>query len=273
MSQYYPVLTIAGSDCSGGAGIQADIKTISAQGCYAMSAITAITVQNTLGVSAVEPVSPAIVEGQIAAVSSDIRPLATKTGMLFSAPIIRAVAGAIRAAELENLVVDPVMVSTSGSMLLDPEAVSTLVAELLPLALIVTPNADEARALTGTDDPGEQALRLRDMGCRNLLLKGGDKDTPGTKTDYLIMEGSTKLIPLRADAVDTVNTHGTGCSLSACIAARLALGDDLRTAVGRAKAYVTRALQAGADVTIGGGHGPMNHFFDPKRQKLQRKWK
>ena len=271
MSQYYPVLTIAGSDSSGGAGIQADIKSISAQGCYAMSAITAITAQNTTGVRAVEGISPAMVSAQIDAVSDDIPPLATKTGMLYSADIIGAVADAIERHSLPCVVVDPVMVSTSGSRLLADDAVDTMTRRLFPLALIVTPNAAEAETLTGTTDIELQAKRLRQMGCRNVLLKGGDKtDTPWQKTDWLITEGSSKALPLRADAVDTRNTHGTGCSLSACMAARLALGDDLRTAVGRAKAYVTRALQAGAGITTGHGHGPMNHFFDPKRQKITR---
>lgn len=271
MSQYYPVLSIAGSDSSGGAGIQADIKSISAQGCYAMTAITAITAQNTTGVTTVEGISPGMVEAQIKAVCSDIPPLAAKTGMLYSAEVIRAVAGALSSHPLPNLVVDPVMVSTSGAALLADNAVDAMVSLIFPLALIVTPNAAEARRLTGSDDPQEQARILKQMGCRNVLLKGGDiTDTPWQKTDWLATEGSSKLIPLRADAVDTRNTHGTGCSLSACMAARLALGDDLRTAVGRAKAYVTRALQAGANITTGSGHGPMNHFFDPKRQKITR---
>lgn len=274
MSQYYPVLTIAGSDSSGGAGIQADIKAISAQGCYAMSAITAITIQNTQGVAGVEGVSPAAVAGQIEAVVTDIPPLATKTGMLFSADIIKAVSEMVNRYKLPNLVVDPVMVSTSGSMLLSDDAVAVMIADLLPQALLVTPNAHEAIALTGCREPEAQAAELRRMGCRNLLLKGGDKsDTPGRKTDLLMLEGSTRLLPLHADEVRTVNTHGTGCSLSAAIAARLALGDDVRTAVSRAKVYVTRAIEAGAGVTVGHGHGPMNHFYDPKRQKIQRIWK
>lgn len=273
MNSYYPVLTIAGSDPSGGAGIQADIKSISAQGCYAMSAITAITAQNTLGVEAVEGVSPGMVGAQIAAVCADIPPLAVKTGMLFSASIIEVVAEAVRQMELPNLVVDPVMASSSGTMLLESDAVAALTSELMPLAILVTPNAAEARAITGYDNPQMQARALKEMGCRNILLKGGDSnDTPGVKIDYLVMEDSDKLLPMSADAIETRNTHGTGCSLSAAIAARLALGDDLRTAVGRAKAYVTRALAAGADVEIGNGHGPLNHFFDPKRQKIRREW-
>ncbi len=272
MNRYYPVLTIAGSDPSGGAGIQADIKTISAHGCYAMSVVTAITAQNTLGVEAVEGVSPGMVGSQLAAVCADIPPLAVKTGMLFSAPIIEVIAEAARQITLPNLVVDPVMVSTSGAMLLESDAVSALVEELLPQAILVTPNAAEARAITGYDSPSDQARELKRLGCRNILLKGGDNATPGVKIDYLVMEDSDKLIPLSADAVETRNTHGTGCSLSAAIASRLALGDDLRTAVGRAKAYVTRALAAGADVETGSGHGPMNHFFDPKRQKIQKEW-
>ncbi len=271
MSQYYPVLTIAGSDSSGGAGIQADIKSISAQGCYAMTAITAITAQNTTGVSAIAGLSPDMVAAQIDAVCTDITPLATKTGMLYDAEVIEAVADAAERHRIANIVVDPVMVSTSGSRLLADDAIETMTRRIFPIALIVTPNAAEAEVLTGSADIELQAKRLREMGCRNVLLKGGDKtDTPWQKTDWLLLEGSSKLLPLRADAVETNNTHGTGCSLSACMAARLALGDDLRTATGRAKAYVTRALQAGANVTTGHGHGPMNHFYDPKRQKIKR---
>lgn len=236
-----------------------------------MTAITAITAQNTTGVSAIAGLSPDMVAAQIDAVCTDITPLATKTGMLYDAEVIEAVADAAERHRIANIVVDPVMVSTSGSRLLADDAIETMTRRIFPIALIVTPNAAEAEVLTGSADIELQAKRLREMGCRNVLLKGGDKtDTPWQKTDWLLLEGSSKLLPLRADAVETNNTHGTGCSLSACMAARLALGDDLRTATGRAKAYVTRALQAGANVTTGHGHGPMNHFYDPKRQKIKR---
>ncbi len=275
MIEYYPVLTIAGSDCSGGAGIQADLKTIQAEGCYGMSAITALTAQNTRGVYGVEAVSPGFVVAQIEACVSDIVPLAVKTGMLFNAAIVDVVADAIGRLELQPVVVDPVMVSTSGCRLLDDDAVEAVMKRLLPLATVVTPNVHEAIVMTGKTDPREQARVLRDRGARNVLLKGGDADNSyGLKIDYLLTEDDNELIELKADAVDTVNTHGTGCSLSAAIAARLALGDDTVTAVSRAKLYVTRALQAGARVHVGGGHGPMNHSFDPKRMKTRKTpWK
>lgn len=268
---YYPVLTIAGSDCSGGAGIQADIKAISAEGCYAMSVITAVTAQNTCGVDRFLALDPGLVEAQIRMIAADIPPLAAKTGMLANAQIIEVVAEAIEQGLLPRPVVDPVMVATSGDMLLDPEAADALRELLLPRALLVTPNYAEARALTGSDVIDTQVNRLRDMGCRNILIKGGDRpDQPGVKTDWLALDGSERLIPLSADTIHTTNTHGTGCTLSAAIAARLALGDNVETAVKRGKLYVTRALAAGADIAIGHGHGPVNHFFDPKRLKTKR---
>lgn len=269
MKRYIPVLSIAGSDCSGGAGIQADIKTISAIGCYAMTAITALTVQNTTGVTAIGKVEPDIVAGQIEAVWSDIPPLAVKTGMLFSRPVIEAVAGCLEAHKPGKLVVDPVSVSTSGSLLLERDAIATLTERILPLSLIVTPNVSEARELTGETDHALQADRLREMGCRNILLKGGDADTPGVKIDLLYLEGATEPIGFKADEIATRNTHGTGCTLSSAIACYLALGMPVDEAVGRAKLYITRALQAGARVAIGHGHGPVNHLFAPRHMKFE----
>lgn len=267
---YYPVLTVAGSDCSGGAGIQADIKTISAEGCYAMSVITAVTAQNTCGVDRFQALDPGMVEAQIRMIADDIPPLAAKTGMLANSQIIEVVAEAVEQRLMPRPVVDPVMVATSGHLLIDSEAVGALRDLLLPKAVLVTPNYDEAKVLTGADDIDTQVNRLRGMGCRNILIKGGDRPgQAGVKTDWLALEGTGRLIPLSADAVETSNTHGTGCTLSAAIAARLALGDNVETAVKRAKLYVTRAIAAGADVTIGRGHGPVNHFFDPKRLKTK----
>lgn len=271
MRHYFPVLTIAGSDSSGGAGIQADIKTISALGCYAMSVITAITAQNTTGVSSIQPISPSIVDDQIDKVVSDIPPLAIKMGMLCDAMVCRAVADRLmtmnEAGILRNLVIDPVMVSTSGSRLLEDDAVEILVKELFPLAAIVTPNRKEAVDLTGEYDPELQARMLREMGCRNILLKGGDSECRSVKTDFLILDGCDELISLTADCVDTVNTHGTGCTLSSAIASYLAMGCGIEDAVRRGKLFVTRALQAGAFITTGKGHGPVNHFFNPRHLK------
>lgn len=269
MKEYIPILSIAGSDSSGGAGIQADIKTISAIGCYAMTAITAITAQNTTGVSAVERISPDMVRQQIQNIWADIPPLAVKTGMLFDAEIVGAVADMLKRYCVPNLVVDPVMVATSGSRLIDDAAVSVMVERLLPLATLVTPNIAEARALTGYDDPERQTEVLRRMGCRNILIKGGDSERTDLKVDYLYLEGETDSVTLTADAVNTHNTHGTGCTLSSAIACYLALGFDITEACARGKLYITKALNAGARVCVGHGHGPVNHLFAPRHMKFR----
>lgn len=266
MRQYYPILSIAGSDSSGGAGIQADIKTISAIGGYAMTAITGLTAQNTTGVSMIEPISGAMVRAQIEAIYADIPPMAVKTGMLCDREVTAAVAECLERFSPRYLVVDPVMVSTSGSVLLEEEAVEILKSRIIPLATIITPNIAEAEALTGTTDPDRQADSLLAMGCGAVLLKGGDSTDHDHKTDLLYVSGQ-EAMELRADAVDTRNTHGTGCTLSAAIATYLALGYSLDDAVSDGKLYVTRALAEGSFVTTGKGHGPVNHFFSPRRLK------
>lgn len=268
MKQYIPVLSIAGSDSSGGAGIQADIKTISAIGCYAMTAITSLTAQNTTGVTMIEGVSPEMVKAQIEAVWADIPPLAVKTGMLFNKAIVSEVATAFKRHNVSNLVIDPVMVSTSGSLLLERDAIESVKKELFPLATLITPNKSEAEELTGTADPLKQIERFREMGCRNILLKGGDDERTDMKIDILSLEGEEDPITLRADAVNTPNTHGTGCTLSSAIASYLATGFDLEEAVTRAKIYITRAINAGARVKTGHGHGPVNHLFGPRHMKF-----
>lgn len=268
MRTYYPVLSIAGSDPSGGAGIQADIKTMSAIGCYAMSAITALTVQNTLGINAVMPVSAAIVAGQIDAVITDILPLAVKIGMLCNAEVAAAVAERLEYYRPENIVVDPVILSTSGSELLTDSGIRILTERIFPLSTLVTPNRREAEFLTGgeTDIP-KQIEKLHAMGCRNILITDGDSDRTDFKIDILSTEDSDTPIELRADAIETRNTHGTGCTLSAAIASYLALGHTLTDAVRMAKLYTTHALAEGSWVTTGKGHGPVNHFFSPRRLK------
>lgn len=263
-------MTVAGSDSSGGAGIQADIKTISAIGCYAMSAITAITAQNTTGVRSIQGISPEILSDQIEMVCSDIKPMAAKTGMLYDMKNVEATAEALRRYNVENIVTDPVMVSTSGSLLIERNAIKAMIEKIFPLAVLVTPNRNEALELTGVTDPMAQALKLHDMGCRNVLLKGGDSERTDMKIDYLYLDGETDLITLTADAVNTRNTHGTGCTLSAAIASYLALGFDITDATMRGKLFVTRALQAGARVSTGHGHGPVNHLFGPRHMKFQR---
>lgn len=267
MRKYFTVLSIAGSDPSGGAGIQADIKTISALGCYAMTAITSLTAQNTTGVRSIMPASPAIVTDQIDMVMEDIPPMAVKTGMLCNAEVAGAVAERLNHYHINNLVVDPVMVSTSGSRLLSEDAIALITRDIFPLSTLITPNKSEAAALTGEDDPDRQAAAFSDMGCRNILLKGGDTSDRDFKTDILYLDNCKKRIELRADAIDTANTHGTGCTLSSAIASYLALGYNLTEAVNAAKLYITRALEAGAFVTTGKGHGPVNHFYSPRRLK------
>ena len=256
----YPVLTIAGSDCSGGAGIQADIKVISAHGCYAMSAITSITAQNTTGVSAIEGISPAMVGEQIRMVFNDIRPLAVKTGMLYSADIVHEIAATLSDVKVDHLIIDPVMISTSGSRLISEQAVDMMVKELFPLAELVTPNRMEAEVLTGVSDPMEQGRVLMDSGCNSVLIKGGDSNDTKIKRDLLFLPDG-KIIPLQAPAVDSPNTHGTGCSLSSAIASNLAKGMTLQSAVAKAKSYVYNAILTGKAYKIGQGHGPINHFY------------
>lgn len=267
MRRYFTVLTIAGSDPSGGAGIQADLKTMSALGCYGMSVITSLTAQNTTGVRSVTAATPSIVADQIDMIMEDVPPMAVKTGMLCDAAIAAVVADRLEHYRPEFLVVDPVMVSTSGAELLSPDAVAIVTDRIFPLATLVTPNVSEARALTDSVDPAVQARELRKMGCRNILLKGGDSSDSDFKTDLLWLEGDSEPIVLRADAVDTPNTHGTGCTLSSAIACYLALGYSLDEAVRSAKAYVTEALRQGSFITVGHGHGPVNHFFAPRRLK------
>ena len=267
MRKYIPVLSIAGSDPSGGAGIQADIKTISALGCYAMTAITSLTAQNPPGVRSIMPSTGAIVADQIDMIMEDIPPMAIKTGMLCNLNVASTVADKLEQYRPDNIVVDPVMISTSGSKLLDDEAIDLIVKRIFPLSTIITPNKSEARVLTGETDPDRQAKILMGMGCRNVLLKGGDSDRKDFKIDYLYLENKHTGIELRADAVNTVNTHGTGCTLSSAIASYLALGYDSEQAVRAAKFYISRALEAGAFVTTGRGHGPVNHFYAPRRLK------
>lgn len=265
MRNYFTALTIAGSDSSGGAGIQADIKTMSAIGCYAMSAITSITAQNTTGVRSIMPVDPKIVADQIDMVMDDIPPLAIKIGMLCNADISNAVADKMEQYHPVNLVLDPVMVSTSGSLLLEQEAIDVVVNRLFPLAMLITPNQHEARALTGEIEADNQAEKLLQLGAKNVLIKGGDTKRKDIKVDFLYANNVVTSLP--ADAVDTVNTHGTGCTLSSAIASYLALGYDLISAVRHAKLFISKALATGSFVSVGKGHGPVNHFFSPRRLK------
>lgn len=263
--RYNRVLTIAGSDSGGGAGIQADIKAISAMGCFAASAITAVTVQNTVGVQAVHPIPLDILSGQIDAVLSDIGADAVKIGMLHSAEVVEVVAAKIEEHAIRNIVVDPVMVSTSGHRLIEESAVEVLKKRLFPLARVITPNLPEAEILIGRAIHGESdfkavAQELADTYGVSVLLKAGHL-TDDILTDYFYNAEDGTLTLLPSKRVDTRNTHGTGCTLSSAFAAALAKGEDLTTAAKSAKSYIEKAIISGADYEIGNGHGPVNHFF------------
>lgn len=258
-------LTIAGSDSGGGAGIQADIKAISATGGYACSVITALTAQNTQGVTGIFAVDPAFVEQQLDAVFTDLDIKAVKIGMLSDAAIIRTVASKLRQYQPKHLVVDPVMVATSGDLLLQQEAITTLKTELLPLADVITPNLPEAAALLSTSVPqseDEMACMiesLRQIGARSVLLKGGHLEQDQNSTDLLIL--ADDVIRLTTPRIATRNTHGTGCTLSAATASFLAQGFEMKAAVQHAKSYITQAIRQADELEIGSGHGPVHHFF------------
>ena len=258
-------LSIAGSDSSGGAGIQADIKTMTVNGVYAMSAITALTAQNTIGVRAIQEVTPAFLQAQIDAVFEDIFPDAVKIGMVSSSALIRVIADRLKFYGAGNIVVDPVMVATSGSSLMKTDAVQTLCQELLPLAAVVTPNIPEAQILAEQEIKDEKDMRTAAKaigdryGCA-VLLKGGHSVSDAN--DLLYADGEYRWFYGRR--IDNPNTHGTGCTLSSAIAANLAKGYILEDAVGKAKDYISGALAAMLD--LGSGSGPMNHAFDLKSE-------
>lgn len=270
--QYPRVLSIAGSDSGGGAGIQADLKTFAALGCFGMTAITALTGQNTCGVRAIHPVPPDMLRAQIDAVLEDIGADAVKVGMLHSPEIVRTVAQAIDRHQLQRVVFDPVMVATSGAKLIDDPAIAVLVTELFPRAALITPNLDEAallvgRPLTSAQDMAQAAAELVARGARAVLLKGGH--LAGDTVMDLLLQASGEPLWLQAPRIDTANTHGTGCTLSSAIAAHLALGATLAQAVQQARDFVRQALQAGASVKTGQGEGPLNHGFAPLPMQLR----
>jgi len=264
--RYPRVLSIAGSDSGGGAGIQADLKTFSALGCYGMTAITAVTAQNTQGVTAIHGVPVEVLKAQICAVMDDIGVDALKIGMLHSPELVRVVAWAIDEYRIERVVLDPVMVATSGDRLIAEETVGVLVNELFHRVTLVTPNLDEAALLLGGAISNIAALddaaaRLLALGARAVLLKGGH--LPGDEVvDVLAMRGEG-LQRLQSSRIASGNVHGTGCTLSSAIAAGLALGLSLPQAVAEARRYVLQAIAAGAQVHTGSGHGPLNHGHAP----------
>lgn len=259
------VLTIAGSDSGGGAGIQADIKAISATGSYACSVITVITSQNTLSVSAIFPIPLEHVESQLDAVFSDLNIVAVKVGMLADSDIINVVVKKLKQYQPKFLVVDPVMVTTSGDLLLAPSAIETLKTQLLPMADLITPNLPEAAVLINAEIPKNQQAMfdmvapLRQLGLNAVLLKGGFLTQESNSDDLLICAEHIEM--LEEKRIQSNNTHGTGCTLSSAIASYLAQGNDLLTSIQLAKNYLTQALVAAEQITIGKGRGPVHHFF------------
>ena len=292
-SKSYPkVLSIAGSDSSGGAGIQADLKTFSALGVYGATAITAITAQNTQGVNSQFALEPQMVYDQIAAVMDDIEPSVVKIGMLSNTAIVEAVAKALHDYRPSFIILDPVIVSSTGHRLLSIEAQETIKEKLIPIADLLTPNIPEMKALTDSsllslEEKKEAAQQLFNLGAKAILLKGGHEEGE-VKTDVLflshrvskspsrdasmtqndkqdVVDTSIKMLLLSSPTIETNNTHGTGCTLSSAIAAFIARGLSLEDAISEAKNYVTEAIRAGADVKIGKGIGPVNHAFNPQK--------
>lgn len=263
--RYHRVLTIAGSDSGGGAGIQADLKTIGANGCYGMSVITALTAQNTVGVSGIHGIPIDFVRLQLDAVLTDIGTDAVKIGMLFSPELIETVAEQLKKFDVSNIVLDPVMIAQSGDKLLQDEAIDALKKHLIPMADIITPNLPEAsvllgREITALDMLSAASKELCDLGCTNVLIKGGH--LMGQESDDCLYLGDTgEMIFLPAKRIETHNNHGTGCTLSSAIAAGIAKGEDVVKAVRGAKEYITGAIAAGASYSIGQGNGPVHHFY------------
>ena len=271
-TQHYPrLLTIAGSDSGGGAGIQADLKTFAALGCYGMTAITAITAQNTVGVRAIHGIPAEMLKAQIEAVVEDIGVDAVKIGMLHSPEIVRVVAWAIDHFKLPHVVLDPVMVATSGDTLVGQETVQVLVRELFPRATVVTPNLDEAalllkRNINRVEELDAAAQDLLALGANAALLKGGH--LAGSEVVDVLAQPGQPHTRLQSARIASRNVHGTGCTLSSAIAAHLALGYPLDAAVKLARAYILQAIAAGAAVHTGGGHGPLNHGHAPVAMRI-----
>lgn len=263
--RYHRALTIAGSDCSGGAGIQADLKTFSALGCYGMSVITALTAQNTMGVSAIHPLPAGFVREQIEVLLNDIGADAIKIGMLYSEELIRTVAGQLKNHPGPHIVLDPVMVSQSGHKLIEEGALEALKGDLIPLSTVLTPNIPEASMLLGRElqdlsDREEAARDLARYGAKSVLLKGGHL-SGNESSDLLFIASENRVVILPGERIPTRNNHGTGCTLSSAVASFLARGLPLEEAVRQSKEYITGAIRAGAEYEIGKGHGPVHHYF------------
>jgi hydroxymethylpyrimidine/phosphomethylpyrimidine kinase len=265
---YPSVLTIAGFDGSGGAGIQADIKTFSALGCYATSVLTALPIQNTQGVRNIYPIPIEAVADQLEAVLDDILPKAIKIGMVHTPQLVEVIINTLKKYPKVPIVFDPVMVATSGHRLIEEETVATIIEKLFPIADIITPNMDEAAILAGMEvktlnemlAAGEKILKY---GCKNILLKGGHQET--SRITSLLISENQEVISYETEKFITDNTHGSGCTLSSAIAAYMARGENLKDAVAKAQQYVFEAIKNGKDAITGKGNGPLNHFFNPEK--------
>jgi phosphomethylpyrimidine kinase len=272
MEHHPVVLSIAGSDCSGGAGIQADIKTISALGGYAASAITAVTVQNTLGVYAVQSIPPEIIRGQIEAVIEDLQPAAIKIGMVNDIQTVRIISGCLQKYATEHVVYDPVMVSTSGRKLMTDETIGEIKEKLIPYVTLLTPNLDEAAVLTGKNihnvqEMQEAAKKMADDYRISILIKGGHLE--GEKMCDFLYTPEHLRHTYEEKKIDSGNLHGTGCTLSSAIATNLAKGYPMQEAVLHAKTYITQTIIAGKELHIGHGNGPLWHFPVPQNNNSQ----
>jgi hydroxymethylpyrimidine/phosphomethylpyrimidine kinase len=272
MKRYPSVLTIAGSDSGGGAGIQADLKTIAALGAYGASAITALTAQNTQGVRAIHPVPPAFLKSQLEAIFEDITIDSVKIGMINTVEVAEVIAEILDRFQPGIVVFDPVMVSTSGAKLIQDETIAVLWKELFPRAGLITPNLDEAQILTGrkigrVEDMIEAAEELIDKGCRAVLLKGGHLIAPKL-FDVFVQKGEKPQI-FESDYIESKNVHGTGCTLSSAIATYDALGNTLSESIRLAKIYVAAAIEAGKDITTGKGSGPLNHTYATTQMQVR----
>jgi hydroxymethylpyrimidine/phosphomethylpyrimidine kinase len=266
LKTYHKVLTIAGSDSGGGAGIQADLKTFAAIGCYGMSVITALTAQNTQGVTAIHALPPSFAIEQMTAVFTDIGADAVKIGMLYSAELIEAISETLNKYRARNIVLDPVMVAQSGDKLLQDDAIQAIKDHLMPVADVVTPNLPEAEVLLGQkiesfEDMQRAARSLAQFGSRSVLIKGGHLEE-SISTDLLYLTEEDRFVILEAERIASTNNHGTGCTLSSAIAAYMSKGSDIENAANKAKTYIHHAIRAGAAYKIGHGHGPVHHFFE-----------
>jgi hydroxymethylpyrimidine/phosphomethylpyrimidine kinase len=270
---YINVLTIAGSDSGGGAGIQADLKTFSALGCFGTSVITAVTAQNTMGVRSVHGIPGEIIKDQIQAVLEDIKPVAIKIGMINRAEVVQVIERELKAYDRSvPVILDPVMVATSGDRLIEPDTITQLIERLFPLVSLVTPNIDEAIILSGQeiyslDDMIAAGRKIIEKGAKAVLIKGGHLLGP-VIYDVFISENDDPVV-LESAFISSKNLHGTGCTLSSAIAAEMAKGNNLLAAIKNAKNYISQALQSGCDVKTGRGNGPLNHFFNPLKLIIQ----